>query len=365
MKKKWKLILGIVLALIIIGAIIFQATRPLEAELLTVPKEDIAKTLKEEGLVQAEKETLIYSVYGGKITSISVKEGDKVKAGDLLVSIDSQELNFQIQQLQAELRSIEAQKDLQELTIDLETKKLLYEAGVISLKEYEEAENTINSDYYPALISAVRAQINQLNYQIFARNAVSPVDGIVAEMQIKEGMVVPPAAPLLTVFSGEKYKVETYVLTEDAASLEPKMEVTLIQDKKSGDIIFPGTVEQIAPSAVEMLSTLGLVEQRLKVTIIPQIPEDLVLKPGYALDVEFTLAKQEDQLVVPKTVLFPYNDGQALWVVEGGKAQIRPVVKGFENDRKVAITEGLQKGELVILNPKLEGLKEGKKIKQL
>ncbi|HHV65071.1 MAG TPA: efflux RND transporter periplasmic adaptor subunit [Peptococcaceae bacterium] len=365
MKKKWKLILGAVLGFFILSVLVFEATRPLNAELLTVQKEDIAKTFRENGLVRAEKETLIYSLYGGKISGIHVKEGDKVKAGDLLVSMDSQELRYQVQQLEAELRSIKAQKDLQELTIDLETKKLLYEAGVISHKEYEEAENTINSDYYPALISAVQAQINQLNYQISQRNAVSPVDGIVAEIQIKDGMVVPPAAPLLTVLSGDKYKVETYVLTEDAASLEPETEVRLIQDKKSGDVIFPGTVEHIAPSAVELLSTLGLAEQRLKVTINPQIPEGLVLKPGYALDVEFTLDKQEDQLVVPKTVIFPYNDGQAVWVVQDGKAQIRPVVKGFENDRKVAITEGLKEGDFVILNPKLEGLKEGKKIKGL
>lgn len=363
MKKKWKFILGAVLLIFIILMVVIQTTKPLEADLLTIKKEDLAKTFKEEGIVKAEKETLIYSLYGGKVTGIPVKEGDTVKAGTLLASFDSQELHYQIQNLQGQIRSIKAQKDLQVLTVDLETKKLLYEAGVLSQKEFEEAENTINSDYYPALITAVQAQINQLNYQISQRNAISPVDGTVAELQIKEGMVVTPAAPLLSVFSGSSHKVEVYVLTEDASRIQPKMEVNLIQDNKSGDIVFTGTVERIAPSAVEKLSTLGLIEQRLKVTITPQLPEDLVLKPGYALDVEFTLDKQENQLVVPKTVLFPYMDGNALWVVQGGKAFIRPVKKGFENDKSVAITEGLQEGDLVILNPKLEGLQEGKKIK--
>lgn len=363
MKKKWKIILGVFALVAIVGMIAFQSTRPLEADLLTVKKENIAKTFKEEGIVKAEKESHVYSVYGGKITGISVKEGDKVKQGDLLVSFDNQELNYQIQSLQGQMSSIEAQKDLQELTIDLETKKLLYEAGVLSQKEYEEAENTVNSDYYPALIAVVKAQINQLQYQISQRNAFSPTAGTVANLEIKEGMVVTPGAPLMSVISGNSFNIEVFVLTEDASRIQPKMPVNLIQNNKSGNIEFPGVVERIAPSAVEKLSTLGLVEQRLKLTVLPQIPEGLVLKPGYALDVEFTLDKAENQLVVPKTVLFPYENGDALWVVQDGKAMIRPVKKGFENDRNVAISEGLQENDLVILNPKLEGLKEGKKVK--
>jgi len=49
--------------------------------------------------------------------------------------------------------------------------------------------------------------------------------------------------------------------------------------------------------------------------------------------------------------------------VKDGKAVIQPVKKGFENDRDVAIMEGLVEGDLVILNPKMTGLAEGKRIK--
>lgn len=367
MKKKWKIIFGLIVLIVFITVAVLQATSPLEAELLTIQKDDIAKTFEEEGMVRAEQEILVSSLYGGggKITRLAIQEGDTVQKGDLLVGFDSQELSYQIQNFQAQMRSIEAQKNLEKLTIDLETKKLLLEAGVISPKEYEQAENTINSDYYPALIDAVQAQINQLNYQIRERNGYAPSAGIIADVQVKEGMVAPPGAPLLTILGGEGYQVETYVLTEDASRIKPQMEVRLIQDNKSGDIVFPGIVERIAPSAVEKMSALGLAEQRLKVTITPQTPQDLVLKPGYALDVEFTLDKKVDQLIVPKTVLFPYQDGEALWVVQEGQAVIRQVKIGFENDKMAAITEGLQEGDLVLLNPKLEGLKEGKKIKAL
>jgi len=365
MKKKWKIILGAILSVCLIAVLALQYTKPLEAELLTLQRQDLAKTFKEEGRVKAQNETQVYTQYGGKVLKVPVKEGDIVKAGDLLTTFDHQALNYQIQNLQAQLRSIEAQKDLQVLTIDLEAKKLLYEAGAISQKEFEEAKNTIDSDYYPALLSAVRSQINQLYYQVNLHNVVSPISGTVAEIQVKEGMVVPPASPLLTVFNGDFVEVETFVLTEDASRIYAKMPVDLIQDNRTGDIVFPGTVERIAPSAVEKISTLGLVEQRLSVTISPQIPKDLLLKPGYALDVAFTLDKQEDQLAVPKTVLFPYQDGDAVWVVIEDKAEIRPIKKGFETDKYVAISEGLSEGDYIILNPKLAGLKEGKTIRDV
>jgi HlyD family secretion protein len=363
MKKKWKIILGAVFGIIVLLTLVIQYTRPLETALLTVKKEDIAKTFREEGIVKATKETYVSSVYGGKISSVHVREGDLVEQNAPLVSFDDQEILYQIQSLQAQMRSIEAQKDLQELTIDLEAMKLLYEAGAISKKEYEDAKNTVSSEYYPALIASVQAQINQLNYQLSLSKCTSPVPGIVAGLSVEEGMVVPPGTPLMTIFNPESYIVETYVLTEDAAGLEPGMEVTLVQKNKSGDILFSGIVDLVAPSAVEKISPLGLIEQRIKVTIIPEIAQDLVLKPGYALDVEFIIDKQENQLVVPKTALFPYLDGDALWLVKNGKAVIQPVKTVFENDRNAAITEGLTEGDLVVLNPKTTGLKEGKRIK--
>lgn len=362
MKKKWKIILAVAFGIVAIAMIAFQSTRPLETNLLTVPKEDIAKTFREEGIVQAESENHVYSIYGGVISSISVREGDIVKQGDRLVSFDNQEILYQIQSLQGQIRSIEAQKDLQELTVDLESMKLLYEAGALSKKEFEDAKNTLSSDYYPALISAVRAQINQLNYQISQRNVVSPVAGTVSNLTIKQGMVVPPGAPMMIIFSDDAYIIEAHVLTEDATSVTPQMPVKLIQDNKTGDISFSGIVDRVAPSAVEMVSTLGLVQQRLKVSIIPEIIPRLILKPGYAVQVEFMIDKQEDQLVVPKTVLFRHNHGDALWLVKNGKAVVQPVQKGFENDRDVAITDGLVEGDLIILNPKMTGLKPGKRI---
>lgn len=69
-------------------------------------------------------------------------------------------------------------------------------------------------------------------------------------------------------------------------------------------------------------------------------------------------------MIVPRTALFPYNSGDAVWVVRDGRARVQPVKTGFNNNRDVVIIEGLNEGDMVILNPQLEGLREGKKINQ-
>lgn len=363
MKRKWKIVIAILFLVAITAIGVFEYTKPLDVDLMKVKPQTIARTFKEEGTVTAKNEYPVYSANGGRIIELSVKEGDVVKKGDLLVACDIQELLYQRQQLQNKLKSIEAQKDLQELSVDLESKRLLYEAGALSKKEYEDAKNTIDSGYYPALIGAIQAEIDLVNYQISQKRIYAPADGIITDLKAKKGMVVSPGFQLMTVFSSNSYQVEVFVLTEDASRISKGMSVTLFQDNKNGDVRFSGTVEDIAPSAVEKISALGLTEKRLKLTINPDVPEDLVLRPGYALDVEFTIDKKEDQLVVPKTALFPYGEGKALWVVKDGRAIIQPVKIGFENDRDAAISEGLNSGDLVILNPKTEGLEEGKKIK--
>lgn len=362
MKKKWKMILGAVVVVVLVIVMILQNAKPLQASLLEIKQQNIAKTFKEESLVTADLEYPISTLYGGRIQSIAVQEGQQVKQGELLVQIDYQELQFLLDQLQGQIKSVEAQKYLQDSSIGLDNLQKLYELGAISKKEYEDAKNTVESNFYPGQIEALVAQMNSVQHKISESNFYAPLDGVISSLDVKEGMILNPGERIMTVFGNQAYKLETFVLSEDIPNLRLGEAVKLTQNNKNGDIIFSGVIDKIAPSAVEKMSALGLTEQRVKVSILPKIPEKLELKPGYAIDVEFTVSSQENKLIVPKTVIFPYENGEALWVVRNGKAVIQPIQKGFDNDRDVVIEEGLQVGDLVILDTQLDGLKEGKKV---
>lgn len=362
MKKKGKLITGILLLLAVIGYFTLGNNQSLKADLLEVQPGTIAQTFTEEGRVVPEKEIPLYTTNGGKVTKLAVHEGQKVRKGSFLFSFDTTELTLQLHQLQGQLKSIRAQQELELSKLEPDKMRQLYEMGAISQKEYEDALNTANSSYYPGQIEALQAQIDAVKYKINESTVYAPANGTVAELEIKEGMFLTPGTPLMTVYQNEQYLVEVYVLTEDAIHIQPGMKVQLIQDNQKKDLVFTGRVKKIAPSAEEKTSALGLLEQRLKITISPIMPENLQLKPGYALDVQFTVDEQENVLTVPKTALFPYKNGEALWVVRKNAAQIQPVKTGFENEQEIVITEGLKAGDSVILDPQLEGLKEGIKI---
>lgn len=413
MKKKWKRILGGIAALTILGMIASQSLQPLRLELLEMRKRDIAQTFTEEGLVASASEHPISTVAGGKIVRIPVVEGQKVEQGALLMEIDSRELAFQADQLRAQLKSVRGEEvkilresypaELVKQQAGLERAKgdqeaarknfdrisALYDAGAVSSLEYEnaqkalkEAENAAAAEtavleallaqnkpgagavlYYAGLKESLESQIESLTYQIDQYTIEAPARGTIAQLSAKEGETAAPGTQVMTLLQQGLFKVEAFVLTEDADDLQNGMQVTLIQDKLDKDIAFPGTVSGIAPSAVKKTSALGLEEQRVKVTVLPDVPAGTTLRPGYALDIEFKTAEEKDRLVAPKTAVFSYQGGDAVWVVRKGKASIQPISKDFENDAEIAVTEGLQEGDLVVLDPRAEGLKEGKKIK--
>lgn len=413
MKKRWKWILAVVVVIGIVGYFAKTANQALKTDLLKVEPQSIAKTFKEEGVVVPSTEQQIYTASGGKVINLLIKEGQSVKAGQLLLTFDTKELKYQLDRLQANLTSIEgqetqssqgpltsqinkqqllitqAQQDLQTAANNLNKTKQLYAAGTISKDEYTSAQNAVTSatnnlnqqvqalsllyesntpkdgtsQYYEGLKDEINAQINSLNYQIKNSSVTAPADGVISNLNVKEGTVAAPSSPLMDIFQNDSYNIEVYILTQDAAKVEPGMKVNLIQTTDDNqDITFGGTVLSIAPNAVEKLSPLGISERRIKITIAPEIPASVTLRPGYALDVEFTTEKEDNRLVVPKTALFPYKDGNAIWVLKNGIAQIQPVKKGFENDTDVAILDGLKAGDIVVLNPQLTGIKAGVKI---
>lgn len=413
MKSKTKILTVILICFVLVGAFLYVITRGLKAELLEIQPQTIANSFQEEGEIVPAVEHPVHSFLGGEIVKLEVEEGQRVKEGDLLAVIDSTELQFQLKQMQAELKSLlgektnvhqntleskiksqellvgQAEYDLKTLENDFKRIEKLYSEGAVSTKEFEEAKNItekaiINLNYqqevlellnnsndpaggslqfYAGRAEALQSQIELLKHRIEKSNITSPVDGIVANLSAKKGDLINPGFRMMNIFQDEEYLVEVFTPVESANSIKKGMDVSLIQDGKGEDIIFDGVVEKIAPTAVETISALGLKEQRVKITVKPEIPKKLQLLPGTVLDVEFTADKREDVLVVPRTALFPYEEADALWLVENGRAKVQPVETGFGNDSHVVIEKGLSEGTLIILNPQLTGLKEGKKIK--
>lgn len=413
MKKRMKLIGLVAVGILVLVLAIYLVTSGLKAKVFQVQTGTLTTLQQEEGRIIPATEFTISAPYGGELIRLPVKEGELVQQGDLVALLDTTELQFQLQQIDAQLKALRGEKGMtyqdqlpsqirsQELLIeqarqdlkiaeeDLTRAEKLYEDGAITAKELSMTENLAASarlwlkqqeealvlleksrspasesqQLYEGRTEALEAQKELLQHQIKKGHLIAPITGVIADLTVKKGDLVIPGLPLMQVFEENQFLIETYLTADSFLEITEGMAVQLIQNRKGEDLIFPGTVTKIAPTAVEKISPLGLMEQRIKITITPELSENVHLVPGTLLDVEFVINQQENVLYVPVSALFPYQKGDALWLVKEGKAKLQPVETGFKNNRHVVITKGLQDGDIVITDPQLTGLKEGKKIK--
>ena len=403
MKKGLKWFLWGVLVIALVAAYAYSATRPLQADLLEIEPRTIEKTFTESGMVSATWKKDFFSLIGGKVLEVYVEEGDQLAGGETLLVLDTQDIRYQISQLQGQLTSIRGQERqalsgtpeeytgsiapaIEQVEIqlaaareDYERLQTLYQSGAVSQTTMEEAERGVRQleilltqqkqllqgarEQFSGLEASLRAQIAMLQYQLENARMVAPESSTVSTVHVKKGAVVAQGTPLLSIFRQGEYEVEVFLLAEDVIFIQPGMEVRVAYKGLRGDEYFQGTVSKIATTAEERISTLGLSEQRVKVNI--RLSGDVShLRSGYSMDVIFITHREDDKLAVPKTSLFTYEDMDALWVVREGRAEIQQVEKGLETDDEVVIVSGLAAGDLVIRNTRLEGLKPGVRIEQ-
>jgi HlyD family secretion protein len=410
-KKRRFIIIGGIAVLVLLS-VIYAATRPLEAAVFTVVTKDFSKGFTEAGTVIAAEEWPVFNPFEGKIQALKVKNGDHVGKGQVLLEMETADLNYQLQALKVQLESLEgqriqsvrtyeaqaaqqnlviqqAEKDLAAQELNLTRTKALYDAGSIPLVEYEAAQDAVTKTQnflaqqkealksineqqqssrevdvsYVNQKKAMQVQIAQLEDKIGKAVVVALQDGVVKDLTLKEGNVVPQGQQIMTVFSAGGYKLESYILAGDVLDIKAGSPVQIIQQASSGNLSFPGQVETVDIAAVERISPLGLKENRVKVTISFTASSPVVL--GSELDVQYTTSQVPAQLLIPKTALFSYQNADAVWVVKQGKAKIQPVKKGLENDNEVIIEEGLSEGDIIIQDTNLTNLKEGISIKAL
>jgi len=420
-KRKWKIPvgLGVLVAAAILIFMVIEGNKGLEVDILEIKPGTIASTFTEEGRVLPNAEQLIYVNYGGEVQEVAVYEGQEVSAGDLLVVLSFPELDSQLQQARAQLRNLQAQGTVsqqspspasevqiraQELRVEqaqidlaihrasFETMERLYQEGAVAARNFESARDTmmraqeylelqrqaltlLREDARPVSvviqpnagrIGELQAQINRLERQREQTNVTAPMDGVVRGLSIQEGGTVSPDAPLMNIVDAGSYIIEVYILDHvldaDIVNINVGMSVDLVINSEGEVITYEGTVKEIASSATEWISPLGMEEQRVRVSIELDDLSYARIFPGLDLDVEFTIYRRDNVLVIPRTALFSYNQGDAVWIVRDGIAVIQPVETGFTNGREIVITEGLNEGDLMILQPQLDGLSEGAKI---
>jgi HlyD family secretion protein len=410
MKKKilWICLVLVVAGTAAIGGVIL-GNKPVSVETAKVTRGNIEEYIEETGNLLLEEETEIYSASSGKITEVTKKAGEAVKAGEVLARIDNSDLRLQIKVLEAqrlailakyqdaksavdeeEINRLSAQLRFAEISYEeaketADKNKVLYEAGAISMDTYKGsitalasaeanyetaksslalAEKEISENVkkqYEAQLSELQATIDQLELKSQDMIVKSPIDGMVMAVEVKEGNIVQTGTKLFDIGGSNGFYIESKILIEDIAGVKIGSKV-IIDDEDLGIKELKGTVRKIYPKAVSVMSDLGIEQKRVKVEIDLDNPAE-GLRPGYDMTIKIITQSKKDTLLVDEKAIFSYKGKDHVFVNENGVTRLRAIERGLESDSLVEILSGLEEGEDVILSPD-ETMEEGMKIKQ-
>lgn len=289
------------------------------------------------GTVEPSKVEYVFPDISGEITSVKVKAGQKISAGQVICTIENKQLDS------ASISVQTAQVNLSDAKTAMERAQVLYEGGSISEESYENYKTTLSK----AQLSYESAAIEYSNQSGYS-SITAKTGGLVEVCDVEIYDNVSPQTQLC-VISGSGEKVVTFDATEKIAKNAKVGDKITVE--KSG-IKYEGSVSEIS-TMVDQESGLF----KIKATL----GADADMATGSSVKVYVTSDKVENVMIIPGASVY-YEDGEAVvYVYEEGIAHKVFIEIGISDEKNVEVKSGLKKTDKVITTWSAE-LYEGAKI---
>jgi RND family efflux transporter MFP subunit len=174
--------------------------------------------------IKSRRSATLQPQVDGRLTQISTKSGDHVKAGQVMMAIDPLHQQAAVDSQRATERQKKALYDYN--TLEIERQKKLFDAGIISRDVYEQAQQAFDNSKadYEAALASRKSQEEQLAYYTIR----APFDGVVGDIPVHVGDYVSSTTMLTTVDENKDLEAYIYVPTERAAQVRQGLEVDLM-----------------------------------------------------------------------------------------------------------------------------------------
>ena len=371
MKKHWKKIViigGVVLVILIIFAVNLARKRGVTPEVKVEPiaRGSVEQIARAEGVIEAVNQVSIGSDIMGRVVEIRVRQGDKVKRGDTLCVVDPRVYKEQVSAAQASLAAQEA--TLTKLREDYERAKALFEKGLVSKSQLEQAESAFRSA--EAQLRAAKAQLSQVRVTYSKAFITSPVDGevVAVNMEVGEqviaGTVNISGSVIMVVADMSNAIVKADVDETEVVQVSPGQEVRVKIDAFP-DKTFRGIVETRSgvPTSNALSSSVQQAVTYPVDILLLETPKGLL--PGMSASCEIITSRADSVLVLPLTAVGSSKGQDVTYLYKAGKAIRTPIKLGVTGEGTAEILEGLAEGDTVIVGPAsaLLNMKDGAKVK--
>ena len=309
----------------------------------TAVQKNVPVQIRAVGNVEPYSTVSIKSQVTGIINQAHFKEGQDVKKGQLLFTIDPRPLEAALKQAEANLARDAAQ--LNNGREQVKRYRELVDKQYVSKEQYDQIKT--NADAAEAVVDADKAAVDNAKVQLSYCYIYSPVNGRVGSLLVNEGNLVRvnDGTPLLVINQLVPINVTFSVPEQYLADIKQRMAAGTL----GVDAIFPS--DQARPER-GVLAFVDNTVDRTTGTIKLKAEfknADLRLWPGQYTNVALTLSTQEGAVVVPSDAIQVGPEGQQVFVVkEDKRVEVRPVTLGQSQEGESIITKGLAPGEVVV-----------------
>ncbi len=292
-------------------------------------REAVSEQLRVIGTVLANETVDLQAEADGRVTAIHFEEGQRVEAGQLLVELDSTEVEARITEAEASARWAQSK---------WERANGLLQNKTMSQQEADEAK---------AQLDMASARVAQMNKHLRDMKIKAPFGGVIGARQISPGQVISRMNPgrglqtIATINDVDPVKVEGNVPERflALATVGAKIQLTIAAFPNEK---FEGVLYFVAPQ-IDPVNRTAVVKAKVANT-------DLRLKPGMFASADLSLRVKDDAIVIPEAALMPRGDTFAVIIVAADMtAEMRPVKPGIRMTGRVEIVEGVKEGELVVV----------------
>lgn len=351
---------------------------PTEVLVHTVERGPIVAEVMGTGTLEARIEATISPKISGRIEEVVSDQGDRVKAGDLLLRLDDNELRQEVAIAEANLDAATAA--LQRLKTEKtraiavyaqaktanDRRQTLLNKNAVSREEADKASEAFA--VATAVVSSADAAITEGHKEVLAAEKTlefhrarlkdtevyAPFDGLITRRHRESGDVVVPGSSVLTLVSTDELWVSAWVDETEMARLRSGQAARVVFRAEPGKS-YPGKVVRLGKEADR--------ETREFVVDVRVLELPINWAVGQRAEAYIQVAQHEEALLLPARFVIVRNRETGVFVNDSGVATWRDVATGLRSREHVEVLEGLKAGEAVIIpRDERNALSNGKRI---
>ncbi|AMD85614.1 HlyD family secretion protein [Capnocytophaga haemolytica] len=394
MKKRTIIIIAIaavILLLIILKkAGVFGGNNDaLQVEVAQVELSTLTQKVSATGKIQPELEVKLSSEVSGEIIELPVKEGQQVKKGDLLVRINPDIYQSGVKRSIASLQTTRASQQQTEATLkeaeeSYKRSKTLYDKGVISKSDWDKVVATYegakaNRESARFNVQSAMATVSEAQDNLKKTVIYAPTNGTISKLSVElgervVGTIQMSGTEIMRLANLRSMEVEVDVNENDIVKVKIGDSVNIEVDAYLKRV-FKGRVTNIANTANSTTSVDQVTNFKVKIHIEEDSYKDLLVgkpegyspfRPGMTATVDILTNTKKDVVAVPISAIIikkrseidpktPKAEAdkrtEAVYVLKNGKAELRAVDTGIQDNVNIEIISGVSKGETIITGP--------------